>query len=228
MFPEPTEFLLIGYLAETIWTPKSKSNILTPINQLADMLTEGSFTLDEWDHLLRSVNIMNFSVFPAAIFFQTEKQSVVSKRAQESTAKEGSAVAKPRPMSLVSRNLLSVKKTPPLDSSASALEIKSWIRVVFHRASGTGAKQQDPPAYSQERRQDDTPSSSTRRLVRGDDSQIERTRLELHNVQISDHRYLEKVFKNLRQKLNLAEEAPLLDLRDLCVDLVIIYFCRQR
>ena len=39
----------------------------------------------------------------------------MSKRAQESTAKESSAVAKLRPMSLVSRNL----KTSPKDSSAS-------------------------------------------------------------------------------------------------------------
>ena len=30
MFPEPTELLLIGYLTESIWTPKSKMNILTP------------------------------------------------------------------------------------------------------------------------------------------------------------------------------------------------------
>ena len=49
--------------------------------------------------------------------------------------------------------------------------------------------------------------------MRGDDSEIERTRLEVHIIQISDHRYLEKVFKNLRQKLNLAEEAPVLDLK---------------
>ena len=84
---------------------------------------------------------------------------------------------------------------------------------------------QDPTAYSQERRQDDTLSSGTRKLVRsgesassararklerGEDSLFERTRLKF---QISDHRYLEKVFKNLRQKLNLAEEAPVLDLK---------------
>ena len=30
MFPEPTELLLIGYSNESIWTPKSKSNTLTP------------------------------------------------------------------------------------------------------------------------------------------------------------------------------------------------------
>ena len=86
---------------------------------------------------------------------------------------------------------------------------------------------QNATAHPQERRQDDTLSSgtrklvrsgesassgSTRKLVRGDDSQIERTLLEFHKMQISDHRYLEKVFKNLRQKLNLADEAPVLDL----------------
>ena len=30
MFPEPTELLLIGYSIDSIWTPKSKSNALTP------------------------------------------------------------------------------------------------------------------------------------------------------------------------------------------------------
>ena len=30
MFPEPTELLLIGCLIESIWTPRSKSNTLTP------------------------------------------------------------------------------------------------------------------------------------------------------------------------------------------------------
>ena len=54
---------------------------------------------------------------------------------------------------------------------------------------------------------------STGKLEPGDDIKIERTRLEFHNLQISDHRYLEKVLKNLRQKLNLPEEAPVLDLK---------------
>ena len=41
----------------------------------------------------------------------------MSKKAQESTPKEEWAVAKPRPMNLVSRNLLSAKKDPPQDLS---------------------------------------------------------------------------------------------------------------
>ena len=32
--------------------------------------------------------------------------------------------------------------------------------------------------------------------------------MEFQNMQISDYRYLEKVFKNLWKKLNLTEEAP--------------------
>ena len=99
--------------------PKTQIKYVDTRNQLADMLTKGSFARDEWDHLLRLLNIMNFSMFLAAIFFQTEKQSVTSKRAQESTSKEGSAVAKPRPMNLVSRNFLSAKKNLPQDSSDS-------------------------------------------------------------------------------------------------------------
>ena len=86
-------------------------------NQLSDMLTKGTFTRDEWDHLLRLLNIMNLSMFSCSHFLPIRKQSAVSKRAQESTPKEGSAVAKPRPMSLVSGNLLSAKKDPPQDLS---------------------------------------------------------------------------------------------------------------
>ena len=82
-------------------------------NQLADMLTKGTFTRDDWDHLVRLLNIMNLSMFSCSHFLPIRKQSVVSKRTQESTPKEGSAVAKPRPMSLVSGNLLSAKKDPP-------------------------------------------------------------------------------------------------------------------
>ena len=78
-------------------------------NQLADMLTKSSFTRDELDHFLRLLNIMNFSMFSCSHFLSNRKQSIMSKRFQESTAKEGLAVAKPRPMSLVSTNLLSAK-----------------------------------------------------------------------------------------------------------------------
>ena len=107
-------------------------------------------------------------VFPATIFFRTEKQSVMSKSAQENTFKEGSAVAKPRPMNSVSRNLLSAKKTPPQDSNAS---------------NRPGNQELDQSSGSWNGRKlgrsgESTCSASTRKLERGDDIQIGRTRLE--------------------------------------------------
>ena len=146
-------------------------------------------------------------------FLSNRKQGVMSKRARESTAKEGSAVAKLRPMSLVSRNLLSAKRTPPQDSSASNSPGNQELDQSDVSSSVSKLERnnnQDPTAYSPERRQDDALSSSSRelmqsrepassasirKLVRGDDTQIERTRLEIHSMQISDHRYLEKSSK---------------------------------
>ena len=73
-------------------------------------------------------------VFQQPFFCKKGKQSVMSKRAQECTAEEGSAVAKPRYVSSSVRKL---------------------VRNNNH----------DPTAYSQERRQDDTLSSGTGKLV---------------------------------------------------------------
>ena len=80
---------------------------------------------------------------------------------------------------------------------------------------------QDPTAYSQERQQDDTQSSSTRKLERGDDIQIGRRMSEFQIMQVSDCRSLEKVFKNLRQKLNLAEEAPVIGIEGMKTNVLI-------
>ena len=60
---------------------------------------------------------------------------------------------------------------------------------------------QRPTMYSPERQQDDTQSSRARKLGPSEDVQFERSKLHFHNVQISDCRYLEKVFKNLRKKV---------------------------
>ena len=44
-------------------------------NQLADMLTKGGFTRNEWNHLLRLLCIMNFSMFSCShFFFQSESR----------------------------------------------------------------------------------------------------------------------------------------------------------
>ena len=79
MFPEPTELRLIGCSIESIWTPKSKSNTSTE-NQLADMLTKGNVTRDEWNHLLCLFNASHFSAINSV--------KAMSKRTQEDAGEE--------------------------------------------------------------------------------------------------------------------------------------------
>ena len=95
MVPEPTEMLLIGFSKESIWTPKSKSNSLTPKKQIADILTKGNFTRDEWNHLLYLFHISHFSSIKCS--------EVMSKRTQKDSGEER-VIAKSTPMmNLVSR-----------------------------------------------------------------------------------------------------------------------------
>ena len=61
MFPGLTELHLIGCLIELIWTPKIRIKYIDTKNQLADILTKGNFTRDEWNHLLCFFNISHFS-----------------------------------------------------------------------------------------------------------------------------------------------------------------------
>ena len=82
----PTELRLSGLFDRNNLDPKKpKSNMLTPKNQLADMLTKGSFARDEWDHLIRLLNIMNFSMFACRHFSFKQK----AKHVQESLGKHG-------------------------------------------------------------------------------------------------------------------------------------------
>ena len=75
-------------------------------NQLADILTKGSFTRDEWNHLLTLFNISHFS--------STACIAAMAKRAQQDSG-EGRVTAKSRPM----MNLTA--RTPSfVSSSASA------------------------------------------------------------------------------------------------------------
>ena len=78
-------------------------------NQLADILTKGNFTRDEWDHLLCLFNISHFSYI--------NKCKAMSKRTQEDAGEER-VTAKSKPMmNLVSQ--CSVRSPDVLASTAS-------------------------------------------------------------------------------------------------------------
>ena len=62
MFTEHTELLLIRFSIESIWTPKSKSNALTPKINSQTYWSKGNFRCDEWNHLLCLLIISDFSL----------------------------------------------------------------------------------------------------------------------------------------------------------------------
>ena len=90
-------------------------------NQLADMLTEGNFARDEWNHLLFLFNIRHFN--------STNCSEVMSKRTQKDSSEER-VTAKSKPMmSLVSR---CSERTPDvLPSTASESSEKPDMKVNF-------------------------------------------------------------------------------------------------
>ena len=68
-------------------------------NQLADILTKGNFTRDEWNHLLTLFNISHFS--------STACLAAMAKRAQQNSG-EGRVTAKSRPMMNLTARMPSV------------------------------------------------------------------------------------------------------------------------
>ena len=147
MFPEPTELLLIAYSIDSIWTP-SKSNTLTAkTNSLADILTKGNFTRDEWNHLLCLFNISHFS--------STNFSEVMSKRTQKDSG-EKRVTAKSKPMmNLVSR---CSERTPDVFASTasespgkaryeSQLLLSSWTEQ--HLRTGRLVDEHPPGLFTQ-------------------------------------------------------------------------------
>ena len=85
--------------------PKIHIKYVDTTNQLADLLTEGRFTRDEWCHLLCFVDVMDLSTISRSHFRSVEKATTMSKRTQERKKEEEPAVAKPRPVCLISTSL---------------------------------------------------------------------------------------------------------------------------
>ena len=94
--------------------PKIQIKYIDTKNQLADMLTKGNFTRDEWNHLLCLFHISHIS--------STDCSEVMSKRTQEESGEER-VTAKSRPMmSLIAR------APSTLSSSASESPGKCKLR----------------------------------------------------------------------------------------------------
>ena len=156
-------------------------------NQLADMLTIGSFARDEWNHLPRLFNFMSFSMFSCSHFsnFLSDPigtQSAMSMRGQEATSSEGSPMTKPKPMilakarpvNLASHSPSSERENPPQD-------LRDPV---------------DPENVDEVHGQ-----TSTRKHV-----QTATPRTEFQNMKYTTHQYMTKVFQFLQKKLGITAE----------------------
>ena len=106
--------------------PKIQIKYIDTKNQLADILTKGHFTRDEWNHLLCLFNSSQFSSINCS--------EVMSKRTQKDSGEEG-VTAKSKPMmNLVSRCsertpdvLASIASESPVKTRyESQLPLSSW------------------------------------------------------------------------------------------------------
>ena len=111
-------------------------------NQLADILTKGNFTRDEWNHLLNLFNISHFS--------STACTAAMAKRAQQESREER-VTAKSRPMMNLTARMPSV-----VSSSTSSNSGKTWYgyqdpgkSVVVDDRSGQ-PERPSPAGYSKE------------------------------------------------------------------------------
>ena len=96
-----THRVALDWLFERIHLdPKIQTRYIDTKHQLADMLTEGNFTRDEWNSLLHSFNIIHFSsVCRTQNFSLNSCTKTMAKRIQE-PKEEDRIVAKSRPMAM--------------------------------------------------------------------------------------------------------------------------------
>ena len=113
--------------------PKIQIKYIDTKNQLADMLTKGNFTRDEWNHHLCLFNMSHFS--------SAECSEVMSKRTQKESGEER-VTAKSKPMmNLVSR---CSERTPDvLPSTASESQVKTRHESQFLLSSRTEQHQKN-------------------------------------------------------------------------------------
>ena len=100
MYPEPTE-LLFDWLFDRIHLdPKILIKYVETKHQLADILTEGNFTRDEWNNLLHLFNITHFSSLCCAQNFSlTRCTRTMAKRIHEQEG-DNRIVAKSKPTTM--------------------------------------------------------------------------------------------------------------------------------
>ena len=150
--------------------PKIQITYIDTENQLADILTKGNFTCDEWNHLLCLFNFSHFS--------STNCSEMISKRTQEDAGEER-VTAKSKPMmNLVSRcsvrnpNVLApiASQSPGKTRYESQIPLSTWTeqqpRSVKNACSSSYSEWNDDKKWSSQGwKYDEMLEARTGRLV---------------------------------------------------------------
>ena len=115
--------------------PKIQIKYIDTKNQLADILTKGGFTRDEWNHLLTLFNISHFS--------STACVAAMAKQAQQDSG-EGRVTAKSRPMmNLTARTPSIVSSSASTNPGGLRMDIMNLNNLFLTTAQGDLLRSQD-------------------------------------------------------------------------------------
>ena len=110
--------------------PKIQIKYIDTKNKLADMLTKGNFTRDEWNHLLCLFNISHFS--------STVCSEVTSKRTQQDSGEERVTAKSRRMMSLIARAPSTLSSSASESPGEKSYESQSPWSAKAEKYDGTG------------------------------------------------------------------------------------------
>ena len=130
MFPGLTGLRLIWLFDRINLDPKIQIKFIDTKNQLADILTKGNFTLDEWNHLLCLFNISHFS--------STVCSDTMAKRSQQDSGGER-VTAKSRPMmNLIARTPSHVSSSTSVSSGKRSNGFQDPWSTIAEKEEGSG------------------------------------------------------------------------------------------
>ena len=204
-----THRVSLDWLFDRIYLdPKIQIRYIDTKHQIADILTKGNFTRDEWNYLFRLFNISHFSSL-----YCIER---MAKRMQEET-EEQRIVAKSRPTAM---NLTSSVRTSslsvnsPIASRSPGLLKASSRQIGSSGRRGASANQSSNPdaaSSSQGWQRDAEPFISTGRPVATDKDQKYLSRQEksvISTGELQENQELWEIQKTRTRKPNLATSFP--------------------
>ena len=122
--------------------PKIQIKHIDTKNQLADILTKGNFTRDEWNHLLTLFNISHFS--------STACTAAMAKRAQQESGEERVTAKSRRMMNLTARMPSVVSSSASSNPGGTSYGYQDPGKSVVSDDRTEKLVQPSPPGYSQE------------------------------------------------------------------------------